>query len=89
MDDNMDDNIEEEKKEIEIVTDDDTELDISNVYDHLNLDKVRDNPDRQNIIIPGIIQEDKKEDLNDNEGLNENDNDNEEQDDNDNDNDNN
>lgn len=45
---------EEEKKDIEIVTGDDSELDISNVYDHLNLDRVRNNPEKKNIIIPGI-----------------------------------
>ena len=55
------DNIEEEKKDIEIVTGDDSELDISNVYDHLNLDKVRETPDKQNIIIPGLKQEEKDE----------------------------
>ena len=44
----------EEKKDIEIVTDDDSNLDISNVYDHLNLDRVRDNPEKEDIIIPGI-----------------------------------
>ena len=49
---------EEEKKDIEIVTGDDSELDISNVYDHLNLDRVRNNPEKKNIIIPGIKIED-------------------------------
>ena len=53
----MEDDKEEEKKEIEVVTGDDSELDISNVYDHLNFDKVRENPEKQNIIIPGIIKE--------------------------------
>ena len=54
----MENNEEEEKKEIEVVTGDDSELDISNVYDHLNLDRVRDNPEKQNIIIPGVKKED-------------------------------
>ena len=44
----------EEKKNIEIVTGDDSNLDISDVYDHINFDKVRKNPEKQNIIIPGI-----------------------------------
>ncbi len=51
---------EEQKKDIEVVTGDDHDLDISNVYDHLNFDKVRDNPEKKNIIIPGT----KKDDLN-------------------------
>ena len=50
-------NNEEEKKEIEVVTGDDSQLDISNVYGHLNLDRVRDNPEKQNIIIPGVKKE--------------------------------
>lgn len=62
----MENNEEEEKKEIEIVTGDDSELDISNVYEHLNLDKVRDNPEKKNIIIPGVKKEDSNTD-NDNE----------------------
>ena len=57
----MDDDIEEKKKEIEVVTDDDSELDISNVYDHLNLEKVRDNPEKKNIIIPGVKKENTEE----------------------------
>ena len=50
MDENTDEN--EEKNEIEVVTDDDTNLEISDVYDHLNLDKVREKPEKKNIIIP-------------------------------------
>lgn len=45
---------EEEKKDIEVVTGDDSDLDISDVYDHINFDKVRDNPEKKNIIIPGV-----------------------------------
>ena len=52
--------IQEEPNEIEIVTGDDSELEISNVYDHLNLDKVRNNPDKKNIVIPKV-KKDKKE----------------------------
>ena len=53
----------EEPNEIEIVTGDDSELDISTVYDHLNFDKVRDKPDKNNIIIPEVKNDkkDKKE----------------------------
>lgn len=46
----------EEKNEIEIVTGDDSDLEISTVYDHLNLNKVRENPDKNNIIIPVVKQ---------------------------------
>ena len=55
---------EEEKKDIEIVTGDDTDLDISDVYDHLNLDRVRDNPEKKQIIIPGVKKEDSDNDNN-------------------------
>ena len=48
----------EEKKNIEIVTGDDSNLDISDVYDHINFDKVRNTPEKQNIIIPGIKKND-------------------------------
>ena len=50
----MENNEEEEKREIEIITGDDSELNISNVYDHLNLDRARNNPEKKNIIIPGV-----------------------------------
>jgi len=53
---------EEDKKEIEIVSGDDTELEISTVYDHINLDKVRENPEKKNIIIPEVKNEEKKSD---------------------------
>ena len=52
---------EEERNEIEVVTGDDSELEISTVYDHLNLDKVRENPEKKNIIIPEV-KKDKNED---------------------------
>lgn len=44
----------EEPNEIEIVTGDDSELEISTVYDHLNLDKIRNKPDKDKIIIPEV-----------------------------------
>ena len=50
-----------EPTEIKIVTGDDSELEISNVYDHLNLDKVRNNPDKNNIVIPKVKKDNKKE----------------------------
>ena len=49
----------EEPNEIKIVTGDDSELEISTVYDHLNFDKVREKPDKNNIIIPEV-KKDKK-----------------------------
>lgn len=51
----------EEPNEIEIVTGDDSELDISTVYEHLNFDKVRNNPDKNNIIIPKTKKEKENE----------------------------
>ena len=54
----MDDK-EEGKKEIEVITGDDSELDISDVYDHLNIDRVRDNPEKKKIIIPTVKKEEK------------------------------
>ena len=53
-----DDEKKEEKINIEIVTDDDSDLDISDVYDHLNLDRVRNNPEKKDFVIPGIKKED-------------------------------
>ena len=50
-------NSQEEPTEIEIVTGDDSELEISTVYDHLNLDKVRDKPDQNNIVIPEVKED--------------------------------
>lgn len=48
----MDNKKEPKEIEIEIVTGDESELDISNVYEHLNLDKKSSKPDKQNIVIP-------------------------------------
>ena len=52
----------EEPNEIEIVTGDDSELEISTVYEHLNLDKVRKKPDKNNIVIPEVKKNKKKSD---------------------------
>ena len=56
----------EEPNEIKIVTGDTSELEISTVYDHLNLDKVRDKPDKNNIIIPKVkkVKQDEKDEKN-------------------------
>ena len=51
---------EEDKKEIEVVSGDDTELEISTVYDHINLDKIRENPEKKNIIIPEVKNNEEK-----------------------------
>ena len=53
---------EENKKEIEVVSGDDSELEISTVYDHINLDKLRENPEKKNIIIPEVKKDEKKSD---------------------------
>lgn len=61
----MEDN--EERNEIEVVTGDDSDLEISTVYDHLNLDKVRETPDRKNIIIPVVKKNSSEEEKTENE----------------------
>ena len=53
----MSENIDNEKKEIEIVTGDGTELDFSPVYDHLNAVKPKTKDEgekKKKIIIPGL-----------------------------------
>lgn len=53
----------QDKKEIEIVSGDGSNLDISPVYEHINAAKPKDRDKKpKNIIIPG---ENKKEDSND------------------------
>lgn len=52
----MDENEELEKKEIEIVTGDGSELDISEVHDHLSSLRPKTN-DKKNIVIPEIKEE--------------------------------
>ena len=58
---------ENERKEIEIVSGDGSNLDISPVRDHLNAirPKSKDEKDNQNIIIPEV-KEEKSEDYNEN-----------------------
>jgi len=46
------DNEEEEKKEIEVVNGDGTEIEISPVYDHIILDKPNKNEKKEKIVIP-------------------------------------
>ena len=47
--------MEEENKEIEVVIDNDgKELDISNVYEHLNVAKPQPKEDKEKIIIPEV-----------------------------------
>ena len=53
----MSDNIDNEKKEIEVVTGDGTELDFSPVFEHLNAVKPKtkdENEKKKKIIIPGL-----------------------------------
>ena len=53
----MSDNIDNNKKEIEVVTGDGTELDFSPVYEHLNAVKPKtkdENEKKKKIIIPGL-----------------------------------
>ncbi len=46
------DNEEKEKKEIEVVNGDGTEIEISPVYDHIILDKTNKNEKKEKIVIP-------------------------------------
>ena len=43
---------EEEKKEIEIVTGDGKDLDISPVYDHIKIDSITNREKKKNVVIP-------------------------------------
>lgn len=55
----------EDKKEIEIVTGDGSNLDISPVYEHIDAAKPKNKDKKpQNIIIPGQKKEEKEEDSN-------------------------
>ena len=48
----MDENNEEKNNDIEIVTGNGSELNISHVYDHIKMDKPNKNEKKQKIIIP-------------------------------------
>ena len=55
----------ENKKEIEIVSGDGSNLDISPVYEHINAAKPKNKDNKpKNIIVPGQKKEEKKEDSN-------------------------
>lgn len=58
----MAEDIKNEKKEIEVVTGDGTNLEFSNVFEHLNVAKPKpkdENEKKKKIIIPGIKDEKK------------------------------
>ena len=57
----MDEN-EEEKRDIDVVSGDGSEIDISPVYDHVILDKPNKKEKKEQIIIPKEIKEDNKKD---------------------------
>ena len=53
--------MDENKKEIEIINGDGSNLDISDVYDHLNSGKPKCNDEKpKNVVIPNKKSEDKK-----------------------------
>ena len=57
----MDEN-EEEKRDIDVVSGDGSEIEISPVYDHVILDKPNKKEKKEQIIIPKEIKEDNKKD---------------------------
>ena len=57
----MDEN-EEEKRDIDVVSGDGSEIDISPVYDHVILDKPNKKEKKEQIVIPKEIKEDNKKD---------------------------
>ena len=57
----MDEN-EEEKRDIDVISGDGSEIDISPVYDHVILDKPNKKEKKEQIIIPKEIKEDNKKD---------------------------
>lgn len=55
-------NDDNENKQIEVITGDDSELDVSPVYDHLNgVTPKTVEGEKKNIIIPGVKEEDNNE----------------------------
>ncbi len=54
----MDEN-EEEKRNIDVISGDGSEIDISPVYDHVILDKPNKNEKKEKIVIPKEIKENK------------------------------
>ena len=57
----MSEDIDNEKKEIEVVTGDGSELDVSPVYEHLNVvkPKTKDETKKEKIIIPEVKEKKK------------------------------
>ena len=54
--------IEEEKKDIDVISGDGSEIEISPVYDHVILDKPNKKDKKEQIVIPKEIKEDNKKD---------------------------
>ncbi len=52
---------EDKKKEIEVISGDGSEIDISPVYDHIILDKPNKKEKKDKIVIPKEIKDDKKD----------------------------
>ena len=61
MKEDKENNSDEEKKEIEVINGDGTEIEISPVYDHIILDKPNKNEKKEKIVIP---KEKKEEETN-------------------------
>lgn len=57
----MDEN-EEEKRDIDVISGDGSEIEISPVYDHVILDKPNKKEKKEQIVIPKEIKEDHKKD---------------------------
>lgn len=57
----MDEN-EEEKRDIDVISGDGSEIEISPVYDHVILDKPNKKDKKEQIVIPKEIKEDNKKD---------------------------
>lgn len=57
----MDEN-EEEKRDIDVISGDGSEIEISPVYDHVILDKPNKKEKKEQIVIPKEIKEDNKKD---------------------------
>ena len=53
---------EEEKRDIDVISGDGSEIEISPVYDHVILDKPNKNEKKEQIIIPKGVKEDNKKD---------------------------
>ena len=56
----MSENIGNEKKDIEVITGDGSELDVSPVYEHLNAVKPKTDKNKKKIIIPEVKKNNKE-----------------------------